>query len=379
MDTVAEELAIIRSSLKATPAVDVTTAGMSYKEKLKAKQAGKNMVAPKPAPTVQQIVEIPLAPVLPLPPPPPPVVQQVVEPPPAELLPPPDVLSQQVAPVLVARAARTADDSRQDIRMLQGLLLKHRGGSGFGSGLLRGDEVNKFETTLEDVITCLRGEADSVPTLAPPSVVVAAPPMSFVSPSIASPVASPSDVTNALSKMGPTLACVEGAVLMYKNSPVEMQSIMVPTLRAALLAAVTTCTTVIGDDSAPPSVALDVADAGKRMVPTLACVEGAVQMYKNSPPELQPTMVMTIRAALVAAVTTCDQLLGGMSLPPTAVTTIPAVDVAAATPETVVTTTPMYSGNDANSQFLQGVYKSLVAASGSEKYGLKNLSPSEVR
>ena len=238
-----------------------------------------------------------------------------------------------------------------------------------------GDEVSKFETTLEDVITCLRGEADTIP-----SVAVVAPPVAFVAP----PVVTPVDVTSALTKMGPTLACVEGAVLMYKNSPVEMQSIMMPTLRAALLAAVTTCTAVIGDGSAPPSVALNAADASKRMIPTLACVEGAVQMYKNSPPELQPIMAMTIRAALVAAVTTCDQLLGGMSPQPAAATTVPAVTVpvvvvAAATPEPVVTTTPLYSGNDSNSQFLQGVYKSLVAASGSEKYGLKNLSPSEVR
>jgi hypothetical protein len=374
MDTVAEELAIIRSSLKATPAVDITTAGMSYKEKLKAKQAGKNMVAPKPVPIVQQIVEIPLAPVLPLPPPPPPVVQQVVEPPPVESLLLPIVLSQQAAPAPSVRAARNADDSRQDIRTLQGLLLKHRGGSGFGSGLLRGDEVSKFETTLEDVITCLRGEADTIP-----SVAVAAAPVAFVAP----PIVSPVDVTSALTKMGPTLACVEGAILMYKNSPVEMQSIMMPTLRAALLAAVTTCTAVIGDGSAPLSVALNTADASKRMIPTLACVEGAVQMYKNSPPELQPIMAITIRAALVAAVTTCDQLLGGMSPQPAAATTVHAVTVpvvvTAAIPEPVVTTTPLYSGNDSNSQFLQGVYKSLVAASGSEKYGLKNLSPSEVR
>jgi hypothetical protein len=439
MEMVDGELSIIRESLKAAPALDVTTAGVKYKDKLMAKKKVKTgeaatvtpspVVSPSiPAPVVQEIPEpvvqqtqVPVAPApvvqqVPVPVAPAPVVQQapvpvapapVVQQAPVPVAPAPVV---QQAPVPVApapvvqqapvpvtpmapatRAPRTAEESRQDIRTLQGLLLKHRGGSGFGSGLLRGEEVNKFEVTVQDVVASLRSEAaDAPPAASVVTPVVVAPVVQEAPPVVAA--------AGAAEKMGPTLACVEGAVLMYKNSPLEMQSIMAPTLRAALVAAVATCTAVIGDGGGTSAAAtLNPADAAARMMPTLACVEGAVQMYKNSPPELQPIMAMTVRAALLAAVTTCDQVIrGGMSQQPASfavpvavpapvqfmATTAP-VQVVAAAPAAVVaepvTQSTSYGGDDANSQFLQGVYNSLVAASGGEKYGLKNLSPSEVR
>lgn len=426
MELVDEELSIIRKSLQAEPAVDVTTAGVKYKDKLMAKRkvktGGTASVAPSPIvspsippPVLQEISEpvvhqaqVPVAPVpvvqqTPVSVAPAPVVQQVpVAPAPVVQqvkvpVAPAPMVEQVPGPVAAiapaARAPRTAEESRQDIRTLQGLLLKHRGGSGFGSGILRGDEVNKFEATVQDVVASLRSElADASPAASAVSPVVVAPVVQVAPPVVAAASAE---------KMGPTLACVEGAVLMYKNSPVEMQSIMAPTLRAALVAAVTTCTGVIGDGGGTSVAAtLNPADAAARMMPTLACVEGAVQMYKNSPPELQPVMAMTVRAALLAAVTTCDQIMGGiMPQQPPASVAVPVsvtapvqsmatpapvqVEAAAAVPAAVVaepvTQSTSYSGDDANSQFLEGVYNSLVAASGGEKYGLRNLSPSEVR
>jgi len=312
MGTVAEELAIIRSTMQNVQPVDVTSAGIKYKDKLKMKRNAKKEAPLGPESVVvqrQKVTE--------------PVVEKqepavvaqpvMVQQAPAVVAKPvmvqqePVVVAKPVAPqpvvpspiVSESRAARTVEESRQDIRKLQGLLLKHRGGSGFGSGLLRGEEVPTFQTTLQDVITCLRGEADSV-SVQPPVVapVVIAP--TAVVPAV--------DTMGASQAMGPTLACVEGAILMYKNSPVEMQPIMAPTLRAALLVAVNTCTTVIGDSGAPPS---PLASDESKMMATLACVEGAVLMFKNSPVEMQSMMLPTLRAALVASVTTCDQVIGG--------------------------------------------------------------------
>jgi hypothetical protein len=355
MDMVDEELAVIRVSLKATPPVDVTTAGVNYKEKLLAKTKVKTGSTPDvpgvvlPPPIVSGAISAPVVQRLP----------ELVVPLLQQRMPVPTTASivQQIAtqPLVAAasQAVRTVEECHQDILTLQGLLLKHRGGSGFGSGILRGDEVNTYKTTLKDIIYCLRGEVDAVTVrTAPPPVVV-----------VAAPVAV---TAGATSTMGTALACVEGAAIMYKNSPVEMQTIMVPTLRAAFVAAVLTCTTVIGDGGAsimaPP---LNPADAATRMMPTLACVQGAVQMYKYSSPELQPVIVKTVREALLAAVTTCDQLLGGISHGPFSAAA--AVDV------------PSPADVQVETEFDVVPEQVVQLEPAGETWGSKNESPSDVR
>ena len=150
----------------------------------------------------------------------------------------------------------------------------------------------------------------------------------------------------------------------------------------------------------------------QRLSKTIACVEGAVQMFKNSPPEIQEGLLLPMRGALMAAVHTCNQIIAENELENVqayqdAVTQLPKPESTPPTPgqffevkpytpggasgedvalsETMApeseSANPAVStptGTDENSIFLQTVYDSLEAATGDEKFGLGRLTSAEV-
>mmetsp|Transcript_15246 Transcript_15246/g.24705 ORF Transcript_15246/g.24705 Transcript_15246/m.24705 type:complete len:679 (-) Transcript_15246:110-2146(-) len=316
-----------------------------------------------------------------------------------------------------------SDETRQKLRTLMGMILKHRGGPGFGKGRLKGPEINRFESLLQEVSDLLREEAKMAqpvdkPLTAtkPPATsgsVVEPTPIQNANPSppqtTSVAVVDPAPIQNTASSPAPasvtastsssgnidsTIACIEGAITMYKNSPPELQSSVLVTLRAALVSAVDTCNDILAAQP-PPSIP---GNPEGRIDNTIAVIEGAVTMYRNSPPALKESVLVTLRAALISAVETCANVIGPdqttASLPRETVSPAPAPAPAveeipaAATPETTSTSaavstpspvpTTSNTGADPNSKLLEGIYDKVNAASGDGRLGLRSdLTPDE--
>ena len=427
METAADEMiGVMRMTAETPPQHDETYTGLSYKEILaqKKKQKQGGVTAQPVATLTEPVVAQPVTPepvVVPEPIQETPIIQSPVAaqatPAPVEQVQP--VVTQPVVAASTPAVAASGDQEeiRRTIRTLMGLLLKHRGGPNFGKGRLKGTEIQRFESVLAEVTNLLRSEmgsgpakevAASVPSVSAPAVPVApAAPAVPAQPVLAAPMSTTittgANPVPAADRMASTIACVEGAIQMYKNSPPELQEGLVVTLRSALMVAVKTCNEVIvekGLESAIPGA--NSVPAADRMASTIACVEGAVQMYKNSPPELQEGLLVTFRSALMAAVNTCNQVIAenevenvqayrqtvappvaeSAAVPPTQffeVTpyTPPTESGEVSTPEPVVEMQAP-TGTDENSQLLLKVYDSLVASSGNEKFGLGKLSGAEV-
>jgi hypothetical protein len=205
------------------------------------------------------------------------------------------------------------------------------------------------------------------------------------------PAANPAQVDSMI-------ACIEGAILMYKNSPEdERQESVLPLLRSALMSAMNTCNNLIAGDQV---VSIPSSASGATQVDRMiACIEGATSMYKNSPPELQGSILITLRAALMSAVNECNKIIaeneianleayvaatGGRVAPtsdaPAQYTDVmvdevdePVVQapVAAQPAAPAVPTQSASTGMDPNSKILQSVYNRIQAASGGGKLGLK--------
>jgi len=110
-----------------------------------------------------------------------------------------------------------SDEIRSSLRTLQGLILKHRGGPGFGAGQLKAPEALKLEDTLAQVTSMLRKEAgiadEVTETTAPKS-------------------------TSSSSLQG-AISCVEAAVKMYQMAANdEEEKLLLLPVRNALLSTV---------------------------------------------------------------------------------------------------------------------------------------------
>jgi len=261
------------------------------------------------------------------------------------------------------------EEMRQSLRTLQGLLLKHRGGPGFGSGGLKGVEITRFETLVGDVTAVLKGEAmtsvaQTTTSQEPSSPSVPLPPPSRAAPErIAATTATP-------------------PISLTQDVPISGGIAVIPT--------------------APSNEA--------QVESLLQCIEGAIKMYRNCPPELKEGILVTLRAALLSAVNTCskaigenerntvemyNQPMGGYDaftaptdIPPPPVTNQQFLDVekVVETPPSL-TSIPVYSNleeslntgsMDANSQVLENFYKQLENASGDGRMGLRSdLTPAD--
>ena len=65
------------------------------------------------------------------------------------------------APAVPPTVTDEKPEVRRGLRTLMGLILKHRGGPGFGKGRIKGDEAEGFEKLLGEITDLLRSEATS--------------------------------------------------------------------------------------------------------------------------------------------------------------------------------------------------------------------------
>lgn len=337
--------------------------------------------APKPEPVAEVPAPVPVP--VPVPVTPPPVAEAptrvpyrapeaVIEPEPATAARVPyraPAVEDTPAPVTPSSppvVPTLSGDTRQDIRTLMGLMLKHRGGPGFGAGRLQGTEAEKLAFLATKIADILRQEEPrEVAAVIEPPAVETPPPVA--SPSIpSSPVAGQDDRVKGM------IACVEGAVTMFKTSPPELQGSVLVTLRAALLASIQTCNEVLVNSpessiNVPAIASAPATSQSDRITSMLAYLEAATSMYKNAPAELQGTVLVTTRVALLSAVSTCNDVIGdGTDNTPS---TPPATDAVAVAPPAPEVEEPP-TGNDANSQMLQEIYERLKSAGGNGKMGL---------
>jgi hypothetical protein len=363
---------------------------------------------------------------------------------------PQPVVDRQPQPVTQMYESVSDETSRrQDVRTLMGLLLKHRGGPGFGAGRLVGADTTRFDSLSEKVLATLRSEAVSNPVSFAPATALEPPSRPIVSaekpvataPSVGGGAIAQSVRVPVGDRINGMLACIEGAILMYRNAPLELQGSVLITLRAALMSAVGTCNEIVAGQqveqmeayrtalsdprtrtsalttngsSQPSLVAMDggslissgnsaastshipIAD---RVISTLACIEGAIVMYRNSPLELQGSVLVTLRAALLSAIGTFTDILAPVQADQqqpfngygAATTTVPSAtprqfyDVVPETSENSDASSsvsfesnPGTSAVDENSAFLETVYNKLKNAAGGGKMGLRDdLDPAD--
>jgi hypothetical protein len=130
-------------------------------------------------------------------------------------------------------------------------------------------------------------------------------------------------------------------------------------------------------DFSAGSVRTQDAPARERVKSMLSCIEGAITMYRNSPPELQQAVLVTLRAALLSAVHTCNAVLADNDVASFAATLhaprtpTQFTDVVPETAEEQMEKVSMYGGSDENSQFLETVFEKLKNARGDGKMGLR--------
>eukprot|EP00577_Skeletonema_sp_RCC1716_P005951 CAMPEP_0113418508 /NCGR_PEP_ID=MMETSP0013_2-20120614/26249_1 /TAXON_ID=2843 ORGANISM="Skeletonema costatum, Strain 1716" /NCGR_SAMPLE_ID=MMETSP0013_2 /ASSEMBLY_ACC=CAM_ASM_000158 /LENGTH=644 /DNA_ID=CAMNT_0000305759 /DNA_START=106 /DNA_END=2040 /DNA_ORIENTATION=+ /assembly_acc=CAM_ASM_000158 len=358
------------------------TSGVSYKQKLEQMKAkrGKGggavqqsppepeQVVSKPPPPVQVTppapkVEEPIAPKMQEPPAAP--VVPVVQPPVPKQQPPAPVQPKVITPPAMTTPTRSEeateqalpgalseDEKRRELRTLQGLLLKQRGGPGFGAGRLHEAEAQRLEKSLETVMGILRSEdgdfiagtpSTGAAAAATPPPVAQAPkpvqPAQPVKPPVPAQPAQPVQpiqsapapaVQSQIDPMTGSIACVEAALKMYQDaSPAERQVMMIP-LREALMAAASGANKVISETE-------------------LKAHKAAMEA---GPPETAPTI---------------QQAAPMMGFPTTyAVTKSDDAAEAVAAP-----------ADTDNMTKLNNAYDALTNAQGSGKLGLKNLSGSE--
>jgi hypothetical protein len=111
-------------------------------------------------------------------------------------------------------------------------------------------------------------------------------------------------------------------------------------------------------------------------------------MYKHSPPEVQEGVLVTLRAALLSAVSTCNDIIANNEVANVQAYQTVTSDVRTSQAPEVqeeeigvwepAAAAPAYTGTDTNSQVLEQVYNKLKAASGDGKMGLrKGLDPKD--
>ncbi len=212
-----------------------------------------------------------------------------------------------------------SEDIRRSLRTLQGLILKHRGGPGFGAGQLKAPEASKLETSLAEVTTLLRkeagmsGEYSISKTQRPPTTTKTV------------------DVTISTPLQG-AIGCVEAAVKMYQMAATEneQKDLLIP-LRDALLSAVSTIN---------------------------KAVDNAEQ--KSQPPQQIEAPPQTMGFPETYAVTKIEDTATAQSS------------------QEIAVITQTQSEMDPNTRQMQQTYEALKQASGDNKFGLKELNKNEV-
>jgi hypothetical protein len=204
-----------------------------------------------------------------------------------------------------------------------GLILKHRGGPGFGSGVLKAHDATRLKELLDDVVGILKEEVDAegggssnaATTAEDPALIGSVAADIVEATKAAAPAGAATEAGVPVPSITGAIACVEGAVQLFKASGSGEQESLLPSLRAALLSAADT-----------------LAAAEKASVLSSSSAEAA----SAAPPS-------------------------GMAFPSTYAISEPATA----------------SGDDVNTKQLREIRRKLTAVSGGEKFGLKILSGEE--
>ena len=131
---------------------------------------------------------------------------------------------------------KSEDDIRRSLRTLMGLILKHRGGIGFGGGFLKGPDVARFQTTLVEVKEILAKEAGRQVSSVQMEETQEA---QMVEESSEAILGSPSKSTDDLpsekySDLDGSIECIDAIIDMYKNSSPSEKNELIGPLRKAL-------------------------------------------------------------------------------------------------------------------------------------------------
>jgi len=269
---------------------DVNFTGQSYKQKLLERKNRKKGIQPASEPPAPAVMDEPPAPPVPEPiesppqiikpqpvaevttaPPPPPPAQSILSqtkamsqespplPPPTPSQPQPKIpplapptppklmpMDEIEAPIALPtlsmeNEAEYIEESRRQIRTLMGLLIKHRGGPGFGAGRLKPEEGTRMVKVLNDITAMLQQESGL--TIEDTIIETPPPPTSDAAPERISS-ATVMDVDAALDG---SIQCIEGALGMYKAADPNAKSDLLNPLRAALMSAVDKLNDVIVD------------------------------------------------------------------------------------------------------------------------------------
>mmetsp|Transcript_18376 Transcript_18376/g.27718 ORF Transcript_18376/g.27718 Transcript_18376/m.27718 type:complete len:695 (+) Transcript_18376:106-2190(+) len=362
------------------------TSGVSYKQKLeqmKAKRGkGGGGAFQQSPPEPEQVVSTPPPPVQVAPPapkvqepiapkmqePPAAPVVPVVQPPVPKQQPPAPVQPKAITPPVVATPTRSEeateqalpgalseDEKRRELRTLQGLLLKQRGGPGFGAGRLREAEAQRLEKSLETVMGILRSEDGDFIAGTPSTATAATPPPVAQAPK---PVQPAQPVKPAQPMQPPVPAQPAQPVQPIKSAPAPVQSQIDP------------------------------------MTGSIACVEAALKMYQDASPAERQVMMIPLREALMAAASGANKVISETELkahkaameagPPETAPTMQQAAPMMGFPTTYAVTKPDDAPEAAaapadadNMTKLNNAYDALTNAQGSGKLGLKNLSGGE--
>lgn len=222
-----------------------------------------------------------------------------------------------------APSAEDSEETRRKIRTLMGLILKHRGGPGFGHGRLQGNEAEKLIESAKEVLTLLKTEAGIEE-------------YSNEDEDFAD-VTSPSVSTSLVQgRVAEAIACADAALKMYKSMDVEAQKDLLIPVRDALASTIKIINQELKD--------------------TLAA---------NMESAPKPVYATTMEFPDTYRVTKPDEVLEAT----TELKNLEKEEESSGIPS---------PGNGGNNLKLEKIYNSLKAVAGDEKYGLRAINPEEV-
>lgn len=221
---------------------------------------------------------------------------------------------------IAAPSMEDSEEDRKSVRTLMGLLLKHRGGPGFGHGRLEGAEAEKLENMSSEVLAMLQKESGVESTIDTQTAAQT---------SATSYATVPANESSSL--LG-AIACVDAALNMYKNASESGKNELKLPLRDALLSAVNTMNKVIAEENSN----IEKSQSTKQSGPVYATTMDFPETYQVTQEEEEEAKEIANAIAN-----------GGES--------------------------------KINTERLQAVYDTLKAMTGNQKFGLRDVNQEEVR
>lgn len=229
-----------------------------------------------------------------------------------------------------APSMEDSEETRRSIRNLMGLILKQRGGPGFGAGRLKEAEAMRLENNASEIMALLKLETGIDTTLSPTTVEKKQVRLDLPVPKLDR---EPSSVIGAI-------ACVQAAATMYLDADAASQDDLVVTVRDALASALDTLDDEIknrSSDNVAPQQHLQVSK------PVFATTMEFPDTFQVAKSEIESELASDI-----------------------------PIDSKSNQPES--TLVEAVSSVDSNSAALQDIYETLKSVAGDQKFGLGNVS-----